>query len=90
MAFLDLADRSGRIQLQARADVLGEERMERLLVARPRRPDRRRRTVFRSKRGELSLRVDDYAVLAKSLRPPPDKHHGLRTSSRAAQAASST
>ena len=34
-------------------------------------------TVFRTKRGELSLRVDDFTVLAKSLRPPPDKHHGL-------------
>ena len=31
MAFLDLVDRSGRIQLQARVDVLGEEPMERLL-----------------------------------------------------------
>ena len=31
MAFLDLVDRSGRIQLQARVDVLGPERMERLL-----------------------------------------------------------
>ena len=31
MAFLDLVDRSGRIQLQARVDVLGEERIERLL-----------------------------------------------------------
>ena len=32
---------------------------------------------FRSRRGELSLRVEDFTVLAKSLRPPPDKHHGL-------------
>src|SRR5690349_22507222 len=31
MAFLDLVDRSGRIQLQAKLDVLGDERMERLL-----------------------------------------------------------
>src|ERR1700722_5993204 len=31
MAFLDLEDRSGRIQLQARADVLGPEAMERLV-----------------------------------------------------------
>jgi lysyl-tRNA synthetase class 2 len=35
-------------------------------------------TALRSKRGELTLRVDDFAVLAKSLRPPPDKHHGLQ------------
>jgi lysyl-tRNA synthetase class 2 len=33
--------------------------------------------VFCSRRGELSLRVEDITVLAKSLRPPPDKHHGL-------------
>jgi lysyl-tRNA synthetase class 2 len=77
MAFLDLVDRSGRIQLQAKLDVLGDEQMQRLLgldlgdligvdgVA------------FRSRRGELSLRVEGFLPLAKSLRPPPDKFHGL-------------
>jgi lysyl-tRNA synthetase class 2 len=34
-------------------------------------------TAFNSRRGELSLRVTDFTLLAKSLRPPPDKHHGL-------------
>jgi lysyl-tRNA synthetase class 2 len=34
--------------------------------------------VFVSKRGELSLRVEDFTVLAKTLRPPPEKHHGLQ------------
>ena len=34
-------------------------------------------TVFRTRRGELSLALDDFTLLAKSLRPPPDKHHGL-------------
>ncbi len=34
-------------------------------------------TAFNSKRGELTLRVGTYELLAKSLRPPPDKHHGL-------------
>jgi lysyl-tRNA synthetase class 2 len=33
--------------------------------------------VLRSRRGELSLRVDRFQILAKALRPPPDKHHGL-------------
>jgi lysyl-tRNA synthetase, class II len=77
MAFLDLDDRSGRIQLQARVDELGADGMERLLgldlgdligvdgIA------------FCSRRGELSLRVTAFALLAKSLRPPPEKHHGL-------------
>ncbi len=77
MAFLDLVDRSGRIQLQARVDELGETGMNGLLdldlgdlvgvdgVA------------FMSRRGELSLRVMSWTLLAKSLRPPPEKHHGL-------------
>jgi lysyl-tRNA synthetase class 2 len=77
MAFLDLVDRSGRIQLQARVDELGADGIERLLgldlgdligvdgIA------------FRSRRGELTLRVTSFELLAKSLRPPPEKHHGL-------------
>ncbi len=77
MAFVDLVDRSGRIQLQARADVLGEERMERLLDLDLGDLIGIDGTVFRSRRGELTLRIDDVTVLAKSLRPPPDKHHGL-------------
>jgi lysyl-tRNA synthetase, class II len=78
MAFLDLVDRSGRIQLQARVDILGPERMERLLELDLGDLIGVDGTVFVTRRGELSLRVDDYTVLAKSLRPPPDKHHGLR------------
>lgn len=77
MAFLDLDDRSGRIQLQAKLDVLGEERMERLLALDLGDLVGIDGTAFRSRRGELTLRVDDFTVLAKSLRPPPDKHHGL-------------
>jgi lysyl-tRNA synthetase class 2 len=78
MAFLDLSDRSGRIQLQARVDELGEDGMTRLLeldlgdfigvdgVA------------FATRRGELTLRIQRYEVLAKSLRPLPEKYHGLK------------
>ena len=78
MAFLDLVDRSGPIQLQARVDVLGDESMRAPARPRPRRPHRRRRHRLQSRRGELTLRVDDCTLLAKSLRPPPDKHHGLQ------------
>jgi len=77
MAFLDLVDRSGRIQLQARADVLGAEAMERLLSLDLGDLIGVDGTVFSSRRGELTLRVDAFTLLAKSLRPPPDKHHGL-------------
>jgi lysyl-tRNA synthetase class 2 len=77
MAFLDLVDRSGRIQLQARADVLGHEAMETLVELDLGDIVGIDGTVFRSRRGELTLRVDAFTLLAKSLRPPPDKHHGL-------------
>jgi lysyl-tRNA synthetase class 2 len=75
-SFLDLTDRSGRIQLHARKDVLGDayEGLVDLdlgdLVGVEGPP-------FRTRRGELSLRVDDWTLLAKALRPPPDKYHGL-------------
>jgi lysyl-tRNA synthetase, class II len=77
MAFLDLDDRTGRIQLQARVDVLGEEAMARLLELDLGDIVGVDGLAFRSRRGELSLRVEDFALLAKSLRPPPDKFHGL-------------
>ncbi len=77
MAFLDLDDRSGRLQLQAREDVLGPERMARLLELDLGDLVGVDGLVFRSRRGELSVRVEDFTVLAKSLRPPPDKFHGL-------------
>jgi lysyl-tRNA synthetase, class II len=77
MAFLDLEDRSGRIQLQARVNDLGEEGMERLLGFDLGDLLGVDGTAFMSRRGELTLRVTGYTLLAKSLRPPPDKHHGV-------------
>lgn len=78
MAFLDLDDRSGRLQLQARLDELGAERLEQLLSLDLGDLIGADGTVIRTQRGELSLRVDAFFLLAKSLRPPPDKHHGLQ------------
>jgi len=76
-AFLDVIDRTGKLQLHARRDVLGEQAFERLtsldigdLIGVD-------GAALRSKRGEISLRVDDFVLLAKALRPPPDKHGGL-------------
>jgi lysyl-tRNA synthetase class 2 len=77
MAFLDLVDRSGRIQLQARVNELGDEGLQRLLELDLGDLVGVDGTIFRSRRGELTLRVAEFVLLAKSLRPPPDKHHGL-------------
>ncbi len=77
MAFLDLVDRSGRIQLQARADLLGEPAMEQLLSFDLGDLIGIDGTAFCSRRGELTLRINAFTLLAKSLRAPPEKHHGL-------------
>ena len=76
-AFLDVTDRSGKIQVQARKDVLGDESFETLtgldlgdIVGVD-------GTAFKSRRGELTLAATGWRLLAKSLAPPPDKFHGL-------------
>ena len=77
-AFLDLVDRSGRIQLHARIDVMDEDEYARLLSLDLGDIIGVDGVIFCSLRGELSLLVERFWVLAKSLRPPPEKHHGLK------------
>jgi lysyl-tRNA synthetase class 2 len=77
MAFLDLVDRTGKLQLHARVDVLGEEDFERLTSLDVGDLIGVDGSALRSRRGEISLRVETFQVLAKALRPPPDKHAGL-------------
>ena len=77
-AFLDLVDGTGRLQLHARSDVLGEESFDGLVGPRPRRHHRRRGDVVQDPpRRALAARRVGWTLLAKSLRPPPDKFHGL-------------
>src|SRR5690349_8708817 len=77
-AFLDLIDRSGRIQLHARKDALGEESFERLVSLDLGDLIGVDGVVFKSRRGELTLRVTGWELLAKSLAAPPEKFHGLQ------------
>jgi lysyl-tRNA synthetase, class II len=76
VAFLDLVDRSGRIQLQSRTQDLGDGH-EALVNLDLGDVIGVQGTAFKSRRGELTLRVTEWALLAKSLRPPPDKWSGL-------------
>ena len=77
-AFLDLVDRSGRIQVLARVNVLGEERFERLLNLDLGDLIGVDGEVMASRSGEMTISTEDFTILAKSLRPPPEKHHGLQ------------
>jgi lysyl-tRNA synthetase, class II len=76
--FLDLRDGSAQIQLHAREDLLGEEPYGVLVDLDLGDIIGVEGTALATRRGgELSLAVDRWRLLAKSLRPPPDKFHGL-------------
>jgi lysyl-tRNA synthetase class 2 len=76
--FIDLRDGSGQIQLHAREDLLGPEAYELLVDLDLGDVIGAEGTAMATRRGgELSLAVDRWRLLAKSLRPPPDKFHGL-------------
>ena len=76
-SFLDLTDLSDRIQLYFKLDVLGEEDYKRLSLADIGDLITVEGPIFRTKRGELSLRVTSWSIAAKGLIPPPEKFHGL-------------
>ena len=77
-AFLDLRDGSGQIQLHAREDLLGPEAFELLVHLDLGDFVGVEGTALATRRGgELSLAIDHWRLLAKSLRPPPGKFHGL-------------
>ncbi|NLG29620.1 MAG: lysine--tRNA ligase, partial [Clostridiaceae bacterium] len=78
VSFSDLLDRTGTIQIFSRLNNLGDEGYAHWqsldigdLVAVT-------GEVFRTKMGEISIRNESFTLLAKSLRPLPEKFHGLR------------
>jgi lysyl-tRNA synthetase, class II len=76
-SFLDLKDGTGQIQVQARVDELGDQAYEGLLSLDIGDIVGIEGIVFASRRGELSIRAEAWELLSKSLRPPPEKFHGL-------------
>jgi lysyl-tRNA synthetase, class II len=76
-AFLDVTDRSGKIQVQARKDALGEESFDTLTSLDLGDIVGVDGTAFKSRRGELTLAATAWQLLAKSLATPPGKFHGL-------------
>ena len=77
VTFCDLQDNTGRIQLYVRFDAMDEEAFKRFkkndigdIVG-------VKGDVFKTERGEISLRVHEATLLSKSLLPLPEKFHGL-------------
>jgi lysyl-tRNA synthetase class 2 len=77
MSFLDIRDTSGKIQLSLRYDFLGRERYEFLQDIDIGDIIGAKGKLFRTRAGELTLEVSDFVILCKSLRPLPEKWHGL-------------
>ncbi len=76
--FMDLRDTTGKIQLYVKRDVLGEEKaglIEQLDIADIISVEGE---LFKTHTGEFTVKVMDLTILAKALRPLPEKWHGLK------------
>lgn len=76
-SFLDVRDLSGTIQAVVRADALGQETYDRILNLDVGDIVGIDGHVYVTQRGQLALSIQRCTLLTKSLRPPPDKRHGL-------------
>jgi len=75
--FMDIRDQSGRIQIYAQKNVLGEEQWHLFTHLDLADFIGVRGTMFTTKTNEISVKITRFVILAKALRPPPAKWHGL-------------
>jgi lysyl-tRNA synthetase class 2 len=75
--FIDVKDQSGRIQVYAQKQALGDEQFEIFKHLDLGDFIGVRGTMFTTKTGEISVKLASFVILAKALRPPPAKWHGL-------------
>ncbi|WP_251554340.1 lysine--tRNA ligase [Neobacillus muris] len=76
--FAHIQDLTGQIQIYVRQDAVGEEAYQIFNSADLGDLVGVEGTVFRTKMGELSIKVKEFTFLTKALRPLPDKFHGLK------------
>lgn len=77
IAFFDIRDSSGKIQLYFSHDLIGKEKFEFLREIDIGDIIGAKGKLFRTKTGEITLEVTDFTLLSKSLQPLPEKWHGL-------------
>ena len=77
-SFAELLDVEGKIQLYFKIDVLGEEKYAQYKLLDIGDIIGIEGRVFKSQRGEITIRVESFDLLSKSLRPLPEKFHGLK------------
>ena len=76
--FMDMQDKTGRIQVYVRKDVIGEENYALIKLIDIGDTVGITGTAFRTHMGELSIKANSVEMLSKSLRPLPEKWHGLK------------
>lgn len=77
-SFIVVSDLSGKIQAYFRLDNLGEEKYGEFKLLDIGDIIGVEGTLFKTHRGEITIKVSDFSILAKSLRPLPEKFHGLK------------
>jgi lysyl-tRNA synthetase class 2 len=75
--FIDVRDQSGRLQVYAQKNVLGDEQFDIFRHLDLGDFIGAAGTLFTTKTGEISIKLTSFTILAKALRPPPEKWHGL-------------
>ncbi len=77
-SFATLTDATGPMQVYFKLDVLGEEKYSQFKLLDIGDIIGLRGKVFKTRRGELTVKIEDFDLLSKSLRPLPEKFHGLK------------
>lgn len=75
--FIDVRDQSGRVQVYAQKQALGDEQFDIFKHLDLGDFIGVTGTMFRTKTNEPSIKLEAFTILAKALRPPPAKYHGL-------------
>lgn len=75
--FIDVRDQSGRLQVYAQKNVLGDEQFDVFRHLDLGDFIGARGTLFTTRTGEISVKLTSFTILAKALRAPPEKWHGL-------------
>lgn len=75
--FIDVRDQTGRLQVYAQKNVLGDDQFDNFRNLDLGDFIGANGTLFTTKTGEISVRLTSFVILAKALRPPPEKWHGL-------------
>ena len=76
--FMDMQDKTGRLQVYVRKDTIGEENYALIKMMDIGDTVGVTGTIFRTHMGEISIKAEAIEMLSKALRPLPEKYHGLK------------